>query len=56
MLLLYLYKIPIRFSILQYTQHYGLPEDEVRSYKALLKDSKERLGLESFVPWNQVHK
>lgn len=35
-------------------QHYDLPEEEVAAYKALLKDSKERLGLESFVPWNQV--
>lgn len=24
------------------------------AYKALMKDSKQRLGLESFVPWNQV--
>ena len=35
-------------------QHYDLPEEEVAAYKALLKDSKERLGLDSFVPWNQV--
>ena len=31
-------------------QHYGMPEE----YKALTKTSKERLGFETFVPWNQV--
>lgn len=35
-------------------QHYNLPEDVVVAYKALLEDSKARLGLDSFVPWNQV--
>lgn len=31
-------------------QHYGMPEE----YKALTKTSKERLGFDSFIPWNQV--
>lgn len=46
--------VPHRIASLRIPQHYLLPDDEVVAYKALMKDSKQRLGLESFVPWNQV--
>ena len=33
---------------------YNLPHPERQHYQDLIQDSLQRLGLETFVPWNQV--